>query len=599
MNQNRKDHAMAGYPFLEPNIDVLKQIGHPIHQWLSTQQFDQSRLEERIFDNKFGLVDWKMDNGNGMFEAMPPFSFYEQWKPEPEKARTSASVIIGCNVGYGLNHLLMNTPDSHKIIVVEPRPEMLMACLGQSDYKAFIENKKLHFCPPNEDYLYQVIKNLDLQYIYGRIHMRLDIPSQQLGPEYAVWARKTKHLLENFSVELATLRLRQDIMVGNELQNFQQAMDNGSLMPMKERGTGVAAVILGAGPSLSDHAEALRKTPGHALYTTALQTMPVLQNLGIKPHFCLSIDYDSSMLRTYDRLDPEFAHDVPLIYSTKCNPDLVKRYPGPTLPLWTMGGMGTFVMQKHELVLDAGGNVSLSLSRLLRWMGVSHIVLAGQDFAWPKDRSHAKGHHAGERKIKFDPKRHQKIKNAHGEEIISTVQYLTSKREMEADIKKAELPVFNLYGGGAIIEGTHMVDMKQCVTKGLLASVPGSVESFMQELNSCCHPRQRLNLVPRSHKWSVSFRNVEKRLSRLFRKVGKNQEEIHKTMGEVEKFIKQDPLYIPYLFNETLDMAGLTRAKQRYEPQDLGEYKRIIKKVLKKVREVDRCVCGENKEQAA
>ncbi len=590
---------MAGYPFLESNIKVLKEIGHPVYSWLSSQQLDQSRLEERLIENKHGLVDWKMDNGNGMFDAMPPFHFYDKWTPEDEKATTSATIIIGCNVGYGINHLLMNTPDTHKIIVLEPQPEMLMACLGQSDYKAFIENKKLHFCLPRKDYMQQVVKNLDLQYIYGRIYMRLDVPSQQLGPEYAKWARDTKHLLENFSVELATLRLRQDIMVGNELQNYQRAMENGSLLPMKERGTGVAAVILGAGPSLSDHAEELRKSPGYALYTTALQTMPVLQNLGIKPHFCLAIDYDGSMLRAYDHLDPEFARDVPFIYSTKCNPELVRRYPGPTLPLWTMGGMGTFVMQNHDLVLDAGGNVSLSLSRLLRWMGVNHIVLAGQDFAWPKDRTHAKGHHASEIKSEFNPKLHQKIKNAHGEDIISTVQYLTAKREMEADIQQANLPIFNLYGGGAIIEGTKMVDMQTAYNKGVLSSVPGSVDNFMQELMACCHPRQPLNLTPDSHRWSVSFRSVEKRLSRLFKKVGKNQEEIHKTMGEVEMFIKQNPLYMPYLFNETLDMAGLTRAKFRYEPQDLGQYKRIIKKVLKKVREVDRCVCGKDSEQAA
>lgn len=583
---------MAGYPFLKKNLDLFQSMGHPVYAWLSEQRYDEEALHERLFENKWEFVDWKLDNGAGMFEAMPPFGFYDKWNPDPEKAHTSASIIVGCNVGYGINHLLMNSPDSHKVILLEPRPEMLMACLGQTDYEPFIENKKLHICIPDEQYLYQVIKNLDLQYIYGQIHLRLDIPSQQIGPEYAHWSKVVKQKLENFTVELATLRFRQDIMVGNELQNFKRAMNDGSLLPLEGKGIGVGAVILGAGPSLAEFAPQLRENRGYALYTTALQSMPILQRHDLKPDFCLAIDYDGSMLRVYDNLKPEFAEDVPLIYSTKCNPELIERYPGPTIPLWTLGGMGTFVMQGRELVLDAGGNVSLTLSRILRWFGVSHLMLVGQDFAWKGDYSHSKGHHAGtaKNKVVFNPKYHQKLQNAHGEEIISTVQYLTSKREMEQDIRKSDMAVFNLYGGGAVIEGTHMVNLDEAHRKGLFASAPGSVNTFMSRLMACHKQCNKLIISPMSHEWTVSLRNVEKRLTRLFKKVARNQDEIHKTLEQVELFVKSEPLYVPYLFNESIDLAGLTRAKHHYEPKDLGEFKRIAKNVLKKIREVDRCV---------
>ncbi|WP_147820829.1 motility associated factor glycosyltransferase family protein [Salidesulfovibrio onnuriiensis] len=589
---------MAGYPFLKKNLEIFEKIGHPLYAWLSSQKYDEQALHERLFENKWKIIDWKLDNGKGMFESMPPFSFYEKWIPG-EKAHTSASIIVGCNVGYGLNHLLMNSPDSHKVIVVEPRPDVLMACLGQTDYEPFIVNKKLHFCVPDENYIYQVIKNLDLQYIYGQIHLRLDVPSQQIGPEYAQWSRIVKHKLENFTVELATLRFRQDTMVGNELKNFKRAMGDGSLLSLEGAAKGVGAVILGAGPSLAEYIPRILENRGYALYTTALQTMPILQKHGFKPDLCLAIDFDASMLKTYDRLDPEFAKDVPLIYSTKCNPELVKRYPGPTIPLWTVGGMGTFVMQGRELVLDAGGNVSLTLTRFLRWLQVSHIVLVGQDYAWSGGRTHSEGHHASRVIKEFNPRYHQKLTNAHGEEIYSSVQYLASKREMEDDIRKSNLAVFNLYGGGAIIEGTHMVDLEQAHLKGLLASAPGSVDTFMGRLHACRTSGNRLLIKAMSHEWTVSLRNVEKRLTKLFKKVGQNQNEIHKTLEQVELFVKSEPLYIPYLFNESIDMAGLTRAKHHYEPKDLGEFKRIAKNVLKKIREVDRCVAVDVAESAA
>ncbi len=69
---------------------------------------------------------------------------YKSWQAK-DKPETSATIIVGCNVGYGVNQVLMNTPDTHKVIVSEPNPEMLLACLGQTDYRPFMKAGKLHF----------------------------------------------------------------------------------------------------------------------------------------------------------------------------------------------------------------------------------------------------------------------------------------------------------------------------------------------------------------------------------------------------------------------------------------------------------------------
>ncbi len=582
---------MTAYPFLMKNIEALQKGGHAIYEWLSAYDFAkyEKALEKSLFTNKWGLLDWRLADGKGMFEKMPPQPLYQDWIPK-EKADTGASIVVGCNVGYGLNHLLSNTPDSHKIILIEPNREVLLACLSQTDYRPFLEIKKLHFAPPNEEYIANVIKHLDLQFIFGSLFLRGDMASQQIGPEYAQWTIRTKNRIENFSVEMTTLRYRQDVMVGNELGNFQRALNDGSLTPLKGRGDKLAAVVLGAGPSLAKYGPMLAENQGYALYTSALQTLPALKEVGIKPHFCLAIDYDDSMLRIYDRLDMEWARDIPLIYSTKLNPEVVKRYPGPTHPLWTQGGMATFTMQNSELVLDAGGNVSLALIRFLDWCGVKNILLAGQDFAWSGQASHASGHHASHVKRKFNPARHQKIKNLDGEEIITTVQYMTAKRELESHIRQSGLRVCNLYGGGAPIEETTPVDLKTVLMKGLLSSEPGSLDNFLNALNQSRKARTALFFEPKSNQWSTSLRNAEKRMEKLFKKHTKNQDAIHDHLEKVCIFIKQEPMYLPYLFNETISMSGLARARQKYHPKDFSEFRQIVKTVKKKVREVDRCV---------
>lgn len=588
---------MNPYPFLKDNIEYLQRTGNPVFQWLSSQEFHADKLTEKLYVNRHEFLDWRMENGKGLFESLPPHGLYANWLHK-EKAATSATFVVGSNLGYGVNYLLKNTPDTHKIMLLEPRTEMLLACLGQTDFRPFFEAKKFHIMVPDERFVADVIKNLDLQFIYGQIHLKGDLPSRQLGPEYARWTTLIKNRLENFSLELSTLRYRQDVMVGNEINNFKKAMNDGSLKAIVGKAQGVGAVILGAGPSLEDMAPRLAKTPGYALYTCALQTVPVLQKLGIKPHLCAAIDYDPSMLKIFDRLDPDFASDIPLIYSTKVDPMLLKRYPGPTLPLWTVGGMGTHVLKERDLVIDAGGNVSVTLSRLLRTCGVSHILMVGQDYAWIKGKSHSGGHHNTNTKI-VRGSYHQDTKNMDGETILTTVQYMTAKRELEYDLKQADFPIYNVYGGGVPIEGTEAIDLDAAYKRGILASAPGSVDRFMTDLMACRAAVPPIHLEPRSPMWTTSMRNAEKHLAKLFKSLKKNQNEIHSALERIETFIKQDPLYMPYLFNEVLDLAELTRAKAIHEPADLPKFKSIAKRILKKIREMDRKITSDPKGTAA
>ncbi len=87
-------------------------------------------------------------------------------------------------------------------------------------------------------------------------------------------------------------------------------------------------------------------------------------------------------------------------------------------------------MKERDLVLDAGGNVSVTLSRLLRWCGVNHLVMVGQDYAWINNRSHSSGHHNLLEDMTLQSC-HQHTTDMDGNQILTTVQYMTAKREVE------------------------------------------------------------------------------------------------------------------------------------------------------------------------
>jgi len=589
---------MELYQFLEKNLEALKKQNARVLAWLESQDFDPKALEDRLMVNRWGSLDVPVgDDGQTMFGAMPPGAYYQGWT-KADKPETGATVLVGCNLGYGLNHILTNTPNTHKVIVLEPRPEILTLCLGQTDYSPFIEIKKLFFIHPDKKVLQDTIHQIDLQIIHGSVNLRSDVPSRQLGPEYAFWTRQFKEKLENFTVELNTLRKKQDVMVGNELKNFCKAFENGSISNLEGKAKGLSAVILGAGPSLETFGPMLAENPGHALYATALQTLPALKSIGLKPHICMAIDYSPGLLRVFDKLDRDWAKDIPLVYSTKVLPEVVENYPGPTVPLWTVGGLATFMMQNSEFVLDAGGSVSVTLLRFLAWCGANQILLVGQDFAWAGESSHVKGHHASKKKFEFDPKRHVKLTNAHGETVYSAMPYVTALRDMEKDIREMNIPVFNLYGNGLDIQGAKTVTLEKIRMNGIIASAPGAMQHFEDAVANAVSPRPKPTFEPRAAQWTSSLRSVTRRLEKLFKKPEKNQGVIHQAFGQVLTYFRQDPLYAPYLFNEIMDMAGLTHAKAKHARKDLVEFKKIAKRALNKVREID-CTVGPEKDEKA
>jgi hypothetical protein len=576
--------------YLADNLAFLAESGDPIGVWLAGENPDPAIVHERLFRNASGIVDWRMDDGVGLFEKLPPPFFYRDWRPK-EQLEGAGTVIIGTALGYGLNHVLTGTPNSHKVLVVEPRPEMLLACLGQTDYRPFLRHGKLRFVPPRPADIELAIQNFDVSFLFSRIYMRNDMACQQIGPQYARMGSLVKAKLESLSVELTTLRQKQEVMVGNELRNYSRAMDEGSLARMAGMAKGLTAVILGAGPSLATFAPTLAQYREKGFYVAALQTLPALERLGIRPDLCLAIDFNASMGQSLDNLsDPAFAAPVPLIYSTKMDPAVVARYPGPRIPLWTQGGIGTYVLKDQELVLDAGGNVSVTLERLLSWAGAERFLFVGCDLAWQGTSTHVAGHHHAVWTHTYNPREDVKLANLRGETIYTHMGFLAAKRDIEKDIAASKAGFFNLYGGGVVIEGAVNVGLDDLDNGELFASQGAAKEVFLEALARAGKPRLRPIFAAKAESWATSLKNASRRLEKLMRKADKHQGEIKELLSQIQFFTRHDPLYMPYLYNEIMDLAGLVQTKKRYGAKELTTFKAIRSRILEKTREIDACL---------
>lgn len=584
--------------FLADNTKALTAAQPQMAAWLAANAPAPETLAPRLRLNRWNMLDVELEDGRRLFDAFPPQFAYRSWPPT-EQAERSATIIVGANLGYGINHMLEQTPPRHRLLVVEPDPAMLTLCLGLTDYRPFIESGRLAFIVPQFDALVAAVRGYDKQFLFGRILLQADLPSQQIGPAYAHWTRICREQLDALSVELSTLRRAQDVMVGNELSNFRRALADGDMKSLRGALGGMPAVVAGAGPSLAASAPVVARLAGRALVTAALQTLPAMQAVGIRPDIALCIDYSDGIFRVYDRLDPEWARHVPLIYSTKVQPEVVRRYPGPTLPLWTVGGMATFIAGKDDLVLDAAGNVSVALLRLLHWMGAGRMVLAGQDFGWRGEASHAAGHHAAVITVgTLDlPGRDGPVR--------STLPYATALRDMEQDIRTLQLDVVNLYGGGALIRGARDITPDD-IDSELPPQADGDstegradiLAGFRQRLDAAMTPCEQPLFAPRLPQWRTSLRNAQKRLETLFRKPERHGPEIVEMLGRVHFFLRQDPICTPYLYNEIMDVSGLVHGRDRFGLPQLTEFRQIARRVLDKIRRIDEVMTSAGQQAA-
>jgi len=154
-------------------------------------------------------------------------------------------------------------------------------------------------------------------------------------------------------------------------------------------------------------------------------------------------------------------------------------------------------------------------------------------------------------------------------------------------------------GGGVVIEWARIVTLDEAHLTGALSCAPGSLERFLAALQRARAPRVRPIFASRAATWSSSLKNAGNHLEKLFKHPRKNTAEIHAMFERLALFLKQDPLYLPYLYNEIMDVCGLCHARTSYGMKDMVEFRHIRKRVLDKVREMDRRLSEPGEKRAA
>ena len=556
--------------FYEANITCIKKSLLPTFLWLNNNTSNDNNLALSTSKNKTLRSKFDRSYQKGIIDK-----------------NTKLYIIIGSNLGYGISALLANTDSLSKVVVIEPNPQILKACLSLNDYTKYINIKRLFFLPPDRHIISKFFDTLTPYIRYSKIKIHIDVPSSKLNGTYLKLKDLVKSIIEQKILYINTSINMQEIFVKNELLNFNRVFKDRGLFPLKKDYRNLIGVIIGAGPSLDSKLPLLMEFKNKALFVTAFQTLPALFKFKFQPHIAMAIDPSKILMQVYEKVDMDYLKSIPLFYSPMVDPEVIKKYPGSRYSVWTYGGIGTYINRNKDIIIDTKGNVSIALIKILHELGIKKFLLVGMDLAWHDKKTHATGHHASNYDFFYNPDKHLKFKNMYNKTIYSSPQYILAARELEDYIKNNDLEVYNLYGGGIILEQTINIENKQAI-EILKAFDDSELKNFLRSLNSDITKR---NYVPKirlySKEWIISLNHFEKRIIKLYKKLKNNQMQIRKAYIDLHLFLLQHPIYKMYLYTEILEISKYIFIKDYYSLEDLANTRKIIKTIKHKVKEVD------------
>ena len=145
-------------------------------------------------------------------------------------------------------------------------------------------------------------------------------------------------------------------------------------------------ILVGAGPSLDDSIDFLKKVQNKAIIVTSNSPYRKLINSGIKPHLVVTADPLSPTLAGFQNVKLE---GVPLACPFSAYPEIVKRFSGRIISWVTFSPMidviKDFMGEKPGTPIMEQGTVSGCVLDISRVLGSKKVLFIGQDMCVRSD----------------------------------------------------------------------------------------------------------------------------------------------------------------------------------------------------------------------
>lgn len=378
-------------------------------------------------------------------------------------------VVYGFSNGVMIRELLKRQPANIVFIIYEICSDILIYTLHNEDITDIFESGRvfLYIDGINAHGLDISLRKYMDETNY-RINRIISLPRyESLFPEgFSKLQQIFNYAIENCISDQLTGGYDSKREVENAIYNLRYVIDcNVGEQFAGAFPTNIPAVIISAGPSLEKNAELLHQLKGKLLLIAVDTALPYLLSIGLKPDVAVTVspNKDTSIKSIYDNQELRnitFAID-PIVTHTGLEKINGRKfiYASTTIPyykeLFRLG-------EKKIDSLDNGGSVStIALSLAASW-GYEQFVLVGQDLAVGDNKKYA-----GDVSDGSDIRKNMiAIKGYYGDVAYTLPDYKLHLDWFEMFARSnPQYTIYNATEGGAYIEGTTNVELRQIVER--------------------------------------------------------------------------------------------------------------------------------------
>ena len=306
----------------------------------------------------------------------------KRWFSGLKLAKESLYAITGFGDGSHIRYFLNESSSGTNFLVAEKDPVFLRETFARFDCSDLLSDERLMLGTGDlDDDYFKDIQGAALTglsevncIVFSPLHIVDELYYDKMRNELVRQYLVIRPLME---VNVRTATNIQE----NTLKNLIHVADAPDIGELSGAYEDVPFVLVGAGPSLDESIDFLKKIKDKAIIVASNSPFRKLINAGIEPHLVVTADPMAPTLAGFENLN--YDHAVPMACPFSAYPEIVSRFSGRILTWSTFNPIVDYVKdtlgEKEGTKILEKGTVSGCVLDISKLLGCKRVYFVGQD----------------------------------------------------------------------------------------------------------------------------------------------------------------------------------------------------------------------------
>jgi hypothetical protein len=426
-------------------------------------------------------------------------------------------VFYGLGLGYHIELFTQRYPNT-SFSLYEPSVAVFQCFLDNVNLKNYplknLINIQCEFESENAGvFITSLLKNNNKKLIV----VDLPIYENVFNEQYNNFFSKFKELIKGKRNSIHINYSFQKRWIINSMKNLKYVLSTPNIV-VEKRGEfkDKTAILVAAGPSLNEEIENLRyiKDNGLAYIFSVGSAINTLIHNGIYPHAACTYDPGETNYIAFEVVKEKEIKDIPMIFGSSVGYEIVENYPGNKYHMITsQDTIATYYLKdekKRDIsIMQDAPSIAVITLQLLYALGYKNVLLVGQNLGYRGKERYSEGISYSNELTDKEIESAIWVKDVYGNEILTNETFNIMRRQIEAYIILfSNMNVINTTKGGAKIEGTEFIELKDIMKRILIDKVVD--ENGLNVLDGYITNYDKENIASQSKKMDKSHEDVIK-----------------------------------------------------------------------------------------